>query len=141
MNPKPLQTPHPAIWAGGSSLASLRRAARFAEVWQPTPTPLEDLLQNQAALKEASDELGKEPPRTRMSFRVNLTDFTGATSAPGERPTGQGTSKQVASDMKRYRQEAGLEEFQINFSGCGNLQQLLDSMDRLVQEIIPEVDR
>ena len=141
VNPKPLQTPHPAIWAGGSSLASLRRAARFAEVWQPTPTPLEDLLQNQAALKEASDELGKAPPRTRMSFRVNLTDITGATSASGGRPTGQGTSTQVASDMKRYRQEAGLEEFQINFSGCGNLQQLLDSMDRLVQEIIPEVDR
>ena len=141
VNPKPLQKPHPAIWAGGSSLASLRRAARFAEVWQPTPTPLEDLVQNRATLKNASDELGKAPPRTRMSFRVNLTGITGATSAPGERPTGQGTSGQVASDMKRYRQEAALEEFQINFSGCANLQQLLDSMDLLVQEVIPEVDR
>ena len=42
--------------------------------------------------------------------------------------------------MTRYRQEAGLEEFQINFNGCGSLQQLLDSMDVFVQEVNPRVD-
>ena len=42
--------------------------------------------------------------------------------------------------MKRYRQEAGLEEFQMNFNGCGSLEQLLHSMDVLVQEVIPRVE-
>ena len=139
VNPKPLQRPHPPIWVGGSGTGSLRRAARFAQVWQPTPASLEDLISNQEYLANISSQLGQKPPRTRMSFRVNLSNITGS-SSNGDRPTGQGTPEQVASDMKRYRQEAGLEEFQINFNGCGSLQQLLDSMDVLVQEVIPKVD-
>ena len=139
VNPKPLQQPHPPIWIGGSGKLSLRRAARYAEVWQPTPTPLPDLISNQAYLHDLSAEMGRKPPRTRMSFRVNFSNITGSSNS-GDRPTGQGTPEQVVSDMKRYRQEAGLEEFQINFNGSGSLQQLLDSMDVLVEEVIPKVD-
>ena len=139
VNPKPLQRPHPPIWVGGSGTGSLRRAARFAQVWQPTPASLEDLISNQEYLANISSQLGQKSPRTRMSFRVNLSNITGS-SSNGDRPTGQGTPEQVASDMKRYRHEAGLEEFQINFNGCGSLQQLLDSMDTLVEKVIPKVD-
>ena len=143
VSPKPLQEPHPPIWIGGSGTGSLRRAARFADVWQPTPTALEDLKSNQKYLADMSSQMGKSPPRTRMSFRVNFSNITGSSdgsSNGGDRPTGQGTPGQVLSDMRRYRQEAGLEEFQINCNGCGSLQQLLDSMDVLAQEVIPRVD-
>jgi len=140
INPKPVQQPHPPIWVGGASPASLRRAARFAQVWQPTPTALPDLIRNQAYLRDACAEIGRDAaPRTRMSFRVNFSRITGSASSAGARPTGQGSPEQVASDLKRYRQEAGLEEFQINFNGCGSLEQLLDSMAMLVQEVMPKV--
>ena len=141
VNPKPVQQPHPPIWIGGSGRPSLRRAAEFAQVWQPTPTPLSDLTKNQSYLREACTRIGRpDVPRTRMSFRVNLSHITGSSHSGGDRPTGQGTPEQVASDMVRYRQEAELEEFQINFNGCGSLQQLLDSMDLFVQEVKPRVD-
>ena len=141
VNPKPVQQPHVPLWIGGSSHASLRRAARFAQVWQPTPTGLGDLIRNQAYLRDACAEIERgDVPRTRMSFRVNFSHITGSSGSGVDRPTGQGSPEQVASDLKRYRQEAGLEEFQINFNGCRSLQELLDSMDVLVQEVIPRVD-
>jgi hypothetical protein len=53
---------------------------------------------------------------------------------------GQGTAKQVAEDIERYRHEAGLEAFQINFNGCHSLEQLLASMDCFMQEVKPLVE-
>jgi alkanesulfonate monooxygenase SsuD/methylene tetrahydromethanopterin reductase-like flavin-dependent oxidoreductase (luciferase family) len=141
--PKPLQQPHPPIWIGGSGRPSLRRAAAFAEVWQPTPTSLEDLCACQAYLRDACAKIGRQDvPATRMSFRVNFPDITGVTTAAGAaRPVGQGTPEQVAADMRRFRSEAGLEAFQINFNGCKSLEQLKRSMTRFMQEVKPLVEQ
>lgn len=141
VSPKPVQQPHPPIWVGGSGRPSLRRAARFAEVWQPTPTPLPDLISNWQYLNDVSAEIGREePPRVRMSFRVIVSSITGVSASGSDRPAGLGTPEQIASDMNRYRQEAGLEEFQLNCHECGSLQQLLDTIDVLTNEILPRVE-
>ncbi len=78
VSPKPLQQPHPPIWIGGSSRPSLRRAAAFAQVWQPTPTPLDELIKLRGYLNQACEKIGRQdPPSTRMSFRVNFSEVTG----------------------------------------------------------------
>ena len=140
ISPKPIQQPHPPIWIGGSSRPSLRRAAAFAQVWQPTPTPLEDLIKLRAYLSLACEKIGRrDVPTTRMSFRVNFSEVTG--DSPGaERTTGHGTRAQVVEDLQRYCQEAGVEDFQINFNGCHSLQQLKDSMDLFMEVVKPKFE-
>ncbi|HEX3860390.1 MAG TPA: LLM class F420-dependent oxidoreductase [Stellaceae bacterium] len=141
ISPKPVQQPGPPFWVGGLSDAALRRAVNLASVWQPTPTPLPDLIARRDFLRQASEQVGRpSPPETRMSFRVVFSDITGSKpAADGRRAAGHGTPKQVAEDLLRYREEAGLEAFQINFHGCNNLQQLLDSMECFMRDVKPLV--
>src|SRR5215468_6417694 len=140
VSPKPLQQPHPPIWIGGASDAALRRAARFAAVWQPTPLPVTQLVERGAALGRACEAIGREPIPTRMSFRVEFGTITGNALAAGkERPTGHGTPAEVAADLLRYREAAGLEAFQINFHGNRDLDQLLQSMECFMREVGPRL--
>jgi probable F420-dependent oxidoreductase len=141
VSPKPLQQPHPAIWVGGLSDAALRRAATFAAVWQPTPTPVAELVERQNFLRKACARIGRErPPETRMSFRVELSSITGnKASSEGARATGHGTPAEIAADLLRYRATAGVNAFQINFHGNHDLGQLLDSMECFMREVKPLV--
>jgi probable F420-dependent oxidoreductase len=145
IKPKPLQQPHPPLWIGGSSHAALRRAAAFAQVWQPTQMSPANLRECQAYLHAACAKIGRQDvPVTRMSFRVNFSEVTGSTSrdttAAAERPIGQGTPPQVAEDLRQFRHETGLDAFQINFNGCKSLDQLLTSMTLFMQEVKPLVE-
>jgi probable F420-dependent oxidoreductase len=138
VSPKPIRPP--PIWIGGTSDAALRRAARFAAVWQPTPLPIAQLVERQAALRQACEAIGRAPIPTRMSFRVEFSTITGNVPPAGkERPAGHGTPAEVAGDLQRYLSAAALDGFQINFHGNRDLDQLLRSMECFMGEVAPLV--
>jgi len=91
---------------------------------------------DEAAAALEREAIGREPIPTRMSFRVEFNRISGnAPPAGTERPTGYGTPAEVAADLPRYREAAGLEAFQINFHGNRNLGQLLQSMEWFMREV------
>ena len=140
VSPKPVQQPYPPIWIGGTSDAALRRAARFAALWQPTPLPIVEMVERQTVLRQACDKIGRVPIPTRMSFRVEFSNITGnAPQSGSRRPVGHGTPAEVAGDLLSYREKAGLDAFQINFHGNRNLDQLLQSMECFMQDVAPLV--
>ena len=59
--PKPVQKPHVPVWIGGESPAALRRAARLGDGWHSAATALADLPRALAILREALDEVGRDP--------------------------------------------------------------------------------
>jgi probable F420-dependent oxidoreductase len=62
VSPKPLRQPYPPIWVGGSSDAALWRAAAFAAVWQPTPTPVAELIERRTFLSRVCERIGRQRP-------------------------------------------------------------------------------
>jgi hypothetical protein len=103
--------------------------------------PVAALVERQASLRKACEQIGRQdPPEVRMSFRVEFNAITGNSLPAGaERPIGQGTSAEVAADLLRYREAAGVNAFQINFHGNQNLGQLLESMECVMREVKPLV--
>ncbi|MCH9670403.1 MAG: LLM class F420-dependent oxidoreductase [Gammaproteobacteria bacterium] len=142
-SPKPVQQPHPPIWIGGSSRPALRRAAQFAAVWQPVPTPLPKLIEAQKYLYEACAKIGRStPPSIRMSFRTNFTALTGksAKGEDGKRLIGHGDADEIAADMQGIVDSSDVDSFQINFNGCRSLVELEQSMDMFAKAVRPQLN-
>lgn len=68
IQPPTIQRPHPPVWVGGTKGASLRRAARMADVWHPNDLTPRELLDTGRRL---DDQAGRSVAR---SVRCNVTD-------------------------------------------------------------------
>ena len=100
LSPRPVQTPRPPIWVGGSSPAALRRTARFADGWLPQSLgPNTDLL---ADLHRMRSEYRSGAP---LDIGVIAAPFHVGTPAPGfALPPGtvSGPPEQIAEYLAPY---------------------------------------
>ncbi len=71
-NPKPVQRPHPPILVGGRSAATLRIAARHADIWNVSGSDLVDAAARSARLDRACADIGRDPASLTRSVVLQL---------------------------------------------------------------------
>ncbi|HSS61975.1 MAG TPA: TIGR03560 family F420-dependent LLM class oxidoreductase [Candidatus Limnocylindrales bacterium] len=84
-NPKPLQKPYPPIWIGASGDATLRLAARHADVWNIAGGGPDEVRAMIARFEEACAAVGRDSGEVRRSLqydwdgknRQELVDLSG----------------------------------------------------------------
>ena len=140
--PHPVQEPHPPIWIGGHSPASLRRVARHGDGWQPVgatsasplpPTEFRTLLDKLKRLTEAED---RDYQSLTIAFKAPSYD-------PGRVPPGHdrllftGEPAQIAEDLLAY-QAMGVTEVAFDFRSPP-VSKTLDRMHHFMDEVAPLV--
>jgi probable F420-dependent oxidoreductase len=136
LKPRPVRSPRPPIWVGGSSPAALRRTARFADGWLPQSVgPNVELL---ATLHELRAEYRDGAPLDIGSIAYPM--YLGTPPADNELPPGtvQGTPTALAEYLAPYR-EAGCGQVQVRFP-AHSVEELCDQITRFGAEVIPLVN-
>lgn len=136
LSPRPIQSPRPPIWAGGSSPAALRRTARFADGWLP-----QSLGPNVELLADLH--------RMRQEYREGAPLDIGGLSEflyVGDPPTGfelpKGTISGSCDKIARYLRsfaEAGVGQVQVRFPSR-SVDELCDQIATFGAEVTPLVD-
>lgn len=78
--PKPVQSPHPPIWIGGSGRKrTLRMAAEYAAVWNAAGGVPADVAEASAVLDRHCEDVGRDPASIRRSVQIRVGDDLDAT--------------------------------------------------------------
>ena len=95
--PRPVQTPHPPIWIGGSSDAALRRAVRVGGSWHPIRARVGALRTTGVPrLRAVAEETGAAIPPVCPRIGLDITD---APLDDDSRIMGSGTVDQIRADL------------------------------------------
>jgi probable F420-dependent oxidoreductase len=135
LRPRPVQTPRPPIWVGGSSPAALRRAARFADGWLP---------QSLGADPKILAELRRLRAEYRGGQHLDLggiSDFlyVGGTPPGLELPKGTvaGGPERLAEYLRTFA-EAGIGQVQVRFPSR-SANELCDQIAAFGRDVAPLV--
>ena len=136
LRPRPVQSPRPPIWVGGSSPAAIRRTARFADGWLPQSVgPNLELL---TTLRELRREYRDGAPLDIGSIAYPC--YLGAPPSGHELPPGtvQGSPEQVAAYLRPFA-EAGIGQVQVRFP-AHSVEELCDQISRFGTDVAPLVN-
>ena len=136
LKPRPVRSPRPPIWVGGSSPAALRRTARYGDGWLPQSVgPNVELL---ATLRELRAEYRDGAPLDIGSIAYPM--YLGTPPADNELPPGtvQGTADVLAEHLLPYR-EAGCGQVQVRFP-AHSVEELCDQVAAFGAEVAPLVN-
>lgn len=77
--PKPVQTPYPPIWIGGSGRKrTLRITAQYADAWNSTGVSPEEFAELSGVLDAHCADVGRDPAAIRRTMQVRVADDVAA---------------------------------------------------------------
>jgi alkanesulfonate monooxygenase SsuD/methylene tetrahydromethanopterin reductase-like flavin-dependent oxidoreductase (luciferase family) len=141
--PKP--DPLPTIMVGAFKPKMLRLAARHADWWNVSSTPIEDYRRYVQEFERACEEVGRDPQTVRRSWGG------GCVCAPTEREVAEiaasnqrlepgedlvGTPEQLLAQMQPFV-ELGVDYFMLDCQGFPRL----TTVEMLVNEVLPALNR
>lgn len=132
VSPRPVQSPRPPVWVGGSSAAAVRRAAERGDGWLPQGTPRDQMGPLVASLVEQ-----------RRAVRDDACDVGAITEwlyvgQPGwetGRETLRGSAQELAASLRDYA-AMGVSHLQVRFPSR-SAAELVDQVEAFGAEVLP----
>jgi probable F420-dependent oxidoreductase len=144
--PKPVQKPHPPIWIGGESVASMRRAVRRGNAWYPIGCnphhPLDTLPRFRASL-DVLKRLAEEERRDYASIELAYWSVWTAKAgdpvklADGSRMILTGSADDIAGDIAGLK-ALGVKHVLFNFLAASR-SETLERIEAFASDVLRKV--
>jgi len=133
LRPRPLQTPRPPIWIGGSTPGALKRAARRGDGWLPQGVP-------EMGMEKAIAFIREERERSRAGEPIEL-GMNSPWLYVGEPtfdlgPNSFGGSPQAIAEDLRQKKKLGIVHMGVRFRSR-SCDELVDQIERFGAEVGP----
>lgn len=134
--PRPVQTPRPPIWIGGSAGAALKRVAKYGDGWLPQGSPRETYPAQLAELKRYQEEFGRADERFDIGAITEIL-YVGEAGWDVGAHTLSGSPDKIAESLRWYG-EQGANQIQVRFRSR-DLAELLDQIALFAAEVAPNL--
>lgn len=136
--PRPVQTPRPPIWIGGSAGAALKRVAKYADGWLPQGSPRDKFPDQVAELRRLREEHGRGDEAMDIGAITEML-YVGKPDWEVGAHTLSGSPEEIAESLRWYG-EQGANQIQIRFRNR-TLQELLDQIEAFSTQVAPLLNK
>lgn len=137
-SPKPKQKPYPPIHVGGSSMAALRRTARFGDGWHTLRQSPDDIREKLPILKQLMQEAGRDPNSLYISINAGIRfDGKPQDREPKDRKLISGSNQDIIDTLAAFS-NSGCHEVVVSIA---SREQSFheDLLDQIAAEILPYI--